>query len=126
MMSKYNEMLVYQQTGMRPEQFIRTMFNDGDPSETSVKATQAYMEEARAPVKATSQAEPSSNHDVHKEAADFANGVVQMVRESAMHKSLTFAAVLSAIANAMADVLCDDDVQAIRQMAAEIRRNAIV
>lgn len=41
-----------------------------------------------------------------------------------MHKSLTFAAVVSAITNAMVDVLCDDDVQAIRPVAAEIRRRA--
>jgi hypothetical protein len=43
-----------------------------------------------------------------------------------MHNSLAFAAIVSAIANAMVDVLYDDDVQTIRRLAADIRRSALV
>jgi hypothetical protein len=61
-----------------------------------------------------------------QEAKEFALAVVQMVQKSDMHKSLVWAELISAVADAMVDLQGDNDIATVRLFAQDIRRRALV
>lgn len=79
----------------------------------------AYLEEAREHM--TDAAKPVKGAD---EKA-FANTVIQLIAESEMHPLMSFAAIMEAIANALVDIRCEVEVEAVKKLAEDIFRSAI-